>query len=80
MEINGVGDDRVADAIACTISLTIEQEARIERLNETLFLPTFTRHATALVLEAEVRQTLRQTMIYLVDQFVDWSRMATTER
>ena len=78
IEITGVGDDRVADAIACTIALTIEQHATIQRLGKTLCLPTFTRHATALVPKVEVRTTLRQATSYLVDQFVNWRQLATT--
>ncbi|MAE67452.1 MAG: hypothetical protein CMJ18_24590 [Phycisphaeraceae bacterium] len=80
IEITGVGDQQVAGALACTISVTLEQQARIERLDKELFLPTFARHATALVPEAEVSKTIRQTTFYLVDQFADWSRLTAAGR
>ena len=77
IEIIGVQEPKLPDAIAFSVNLMLEQQVRIERLDKVISVPTYVRHATALVPKEEARKTIDTTTDHLVHQFMKWTREAT---
>lgn len=77
IQIIGVQEPKLPDAIAFSVNLMLEQEVRIERLDRVMAVPTYVRHATALVPKEEARKTIDRTTDHLVDQFLKWTHKAT---
>ena len=80
LRILGGGDPEVPDGVCFAVALEFEQEATIDRLDEKMFLPTYTRKAVGLVHKGQFQQTIRSVNDDVVCSFVKRHEQATRAR
>ncbi len=80
LRILGGTDPEVPGSICFAVALEFEQEATIDRLDEKMVLPTYTRKALGLVRKGRFPQSVRTMIDDLVDSFVKRHEQATRAR
>lgn len=79
-EVYYIADDLVPDAAAFVISMSLWQNATVERLEETFFVPTSSHVALGIERASRMEKTLHDTAEATVKLFADEVRRATAGR